>query len=150
MPRSSLLTMPNSSRKSVRLRHVTFPTTTGSIKRPSSAIVFSTSDLTFILSKKMKNIALNSLRRAASTLTKEAGDISSVFPSLSGKAPEPLPPRFSDLKKRLVAGNEDALKASWHRLLKELRLEIDEIKEKGNSVRCYSFTASFYTKPSSR
>lgn len=83
----------------------------------------------------MKNIAASSLRRAASTLTKEAGDISSVFPSLSGKAPEPLPARFSDLKKRLIAGNEDAVKASWHRLLKALRTEIDEIKDKGNSVR---------------
>ena len=74
------------------------------------------------------------MRRAASTLTKEAGDISSVFPSLSGKAFEPLPGRFSDLKKRLIAGNEDAVRASWHRLLSSLREEIDEIKEKGNSV----------------
>lgn len=83
----------------------------------------------------MKQIALQSLRRAASTLTKEAGDISSVFPSLSGKAPEPLPARFSDLKKTLISGNEEAVKASWQRLLSSLRQEIDEIKEKGNSVR---------------
>lgn len=83
----------------------------------------------------MKQTALHSLRRAASTLTKEAGDISSVFPSLSGKAFEPLPNRFSDLKKTLLAGNEDAVKASWHRLLSKLQQEIDEIKEKRNSVR---------------
>ena len=83
----------------------------------------------------MKNLTLQSLKRAASTLSKDAGDISSVFPSLSGKAPEPLPPRFADLKKRLISGNEDAIKASWHRLLKSLRTEIDEIKQKGNAVR---------------
>ncbi|ETN40882.1 uncharacterized protein HMPREF1541_05162 [Cyphellophora europaea CBS 101466] len=82
----------------------------------------------------MQQAAVQSLRRAASTLTKEAGDISSVFPSLSGKTPDPLPPRFSDLKKSRIAGNEDAVKASWHRLLSSLRQEIDEIKAKGNSV----------------
>ncbi len=50
----------------------------------------------------MKTSLLSAWRRAASTLTKEAGDISSVFPSLSGKKPDPLPPRFSDLKKSLI------------------------------------------------
>ena len=88
----------------------------------------------------MQQAAVQSLRRAASTLTKEAGDISSVFPSLSGKTPDPLPPRFSDLKKSRIAGNEDAVKASWHRLLSSLRQEIDEIKAKGNSVRTFPLT----------
>ena len=73
-------------------------------------------------------------RRAASTLTKDAGDISSVFPSLSGKAPEPLPARFSDLKKRLIRGNEDAVHASWQRLLVNIRDEVDEIKRNNTSV----------------
>ncbi|RMD43477.1 hypothetical protein DV735_g1644, partial [Chaetothyriales sp. CBS 134920] len=74
------------------------------------------------------------MQRAASTLTKEAGDISSVFPSLSGKAFVPLPPRFSELKKRLISGNEDAIKASWHRLLSSLRKEIDQIQDQKNSL----------------
>lgn len=72
--------------------------------------------------------------RAVSTLTKEAGDISAVFPSLSGKAPEPLPARFSDLKKRLIAGNEAAVEASWQRLLGSLKTEIGEIRSRQTAV----------------
>jgi len=74
------------------------------------------------------------MSRAASTLTKKAGDISSVFPSLSGKKPPPLPARYSGLKKKLIAGKEDAVKDSWHRLLSSLRSEIAEVREKGNKV----------------
>ncbi len=82
----------------------------------------------------MKQQVLSFWRRAASTLTKDAGDISSVFPSLSGKAPDPLPARFSDLKKKLIGGHEDAVKASWLRLLASLREEVDEIKRSNNAV----------------
>jgi Protein of unknown function (DUF1479) len=82
----------------------------------------------------MKQNVFTILKRAASTTTKEVGDISSVFPSLSGKAQEPLPPRFSDLKKRLISGNEDAVKASWQRLLVSLRDEIEQIKKHKSSV----------------
>ncbi|EXJ72074.1 uncharacterized protein A1O5_04577 [Cladophialophora psammophila CBS 110553] len=82
----------------------------------------------------MKNHLTTALRRAASTLTKEAGDISSIFPSLSGKKPDPLPPRFSALKKSLIKGNEDAVTASWQRLLKSLEREIGEIRSEGSNV----------------
>jgi hypothetical protein len=70
----------------------------------------------------------------SSTTTREVGDISSVFASLSGKAQEPLPSRFSDLKKRLIAGNEEAVKASWQRLLVSLEDEIEEVKQLKSSV----------------
>ncbi|KAK5289664.1 hypothetical protein LTR99_001630 [Exophiala xenobiotica] len=83
---------------------------------------------------KMKTNLLSTWRRAASTLTKEAGDISSVFPSLSGKKPDPLPPRFSDLKRSLIKGNEEALTESWHRLLASLKTEIEEIRSEGSNV----------------
>lgn len=74
------------------------------------------------------------VKRAASALTKEAGDISSLFPSLSGKAPEPLPSRFSDIKRQLIKGNEDAVTQSWHRLLASLKDEIAEVKKNGSNV----------------
>lgn len=81
--------------------------------------------------------------RAASTtspssqMTKAAGDISSVFPSLRPDyQPEPLPPRFKDLKAELFAKNEDALKQSWKRLLSSLDEEVQKIKAKGSDV-CY-------------
>lgn len=67
-------------------------------------------------------------------MTKEAGDISSVFPSLSGKPAEPLPPRFAEIKKSLIKGNEAAVADSWQRLLASLRREVDEIKAQGSSV----------------
>jgi hypothetical protein len=88
----------------------------------------------YTLLYKMKGSLTSTLRRAASTLTKEAGDISSVFPSLSGKKPDPLPARFGDLKKSLVKGNEDAVLASWQRLVSSLRREIEEIRSEGSNV----------------
>ena len=58
----------------------------------------------------------------AQTPRKE-GDISSVFVSLSGVTPEPLPQRFADIKRQLIQGNEDAVTASWKRLLEQLLVE---------------------------
>lgn len=78
--------------------------------------------------------------RAASTsataqTTKAAGDISSVFPSLRPDyQPEPLPPRFGELKRRLFEKNEKALTASWKRLLPSLEEEVDKIRTKGSDV----------------
>lgn len=66
--------------------------------------------------------------------SKAAGDISSVFPSLSGVDSPPLPPRFADLKRRLIQGHEDHVRDSWHRLLADLRKEIDVIKALGSKV----------------
>jgi hypothetical protein len=74
--------------------------------------------------------------------TRAAGDISSVFPSLSGRLPEPLPPRFQALKKQLVKGKEEALSASWIRLLASLREEIEKIKTLGSDVSAIAFKYS--------
>ncbi|KAK6366588.1 hypothetical protein LTS17_010674 [Exophiala oligosperma] len=82
----------------------------------------------------MKRLLAGVAHRAASTLTKEAGDISSVFPSLSGKKADPLPSRFSELKKSLIKGNEEAITASWQRLLASLKKEIEEIKSEGSNI----------------
>ncbi|KAL1876656.1 hypothetical protein Plec18167_005063 [Paecilomyces lecythidis] len=72
---------------------------------------------------------------ASSHMTKAAGDISSVFPSLRPDyEPEPLPPRFQDLKLKLFQNNEDALKDSWKRLLNSLEDEVQEIKKKGSDI----------------
>ena len=87
----------------------------------------------------MKAVLSPAVPGAASTLTKEVGDISSVFPSMSGKKPDPLPPRFSDLKKSLIKGNEEAITASWHRLLTSLKREIEEIRSEGSNVRWCNF-----------
>ena len=76
-------------------------------------------------------------RRTTSTQahpSKAAGDISSVFPSLSGVDSSPLPPRFADLKRRLIHGHEDRVRDSWHRLLADLRKEIEVIKALGSKV----------------
>ena len=67
--------------------------------------------------------------------SKAAGDISSVFPSLKpGSAPVPLPPRFAEVKRRLIQGHEDRLLESWHRLLATLREEIEVVKALGSKV----------------
>jgi hypothetical protein len=86
--------------------------------------------------------------RAASTsstaqLTKAAGDISSVFPSLrKNYKPEPLPPRFKELKERVFRENEDALKKSWERLLPSLEEEVRKIKSKGSEVSIFVLIVS--------
>ena len=72
---------------------------------------------------------------STSTLpSKPTGDISSVFPSLSGVQSPPLPPRFADLKRRLIQGHGDRVRDSWYRLLADLRSEIDSIKALGSKV----------------
>jgi hypothetical protein len=85
----------------------------------------------------VKRVPLSLVRNASTattTSTKAAGDISSVFPSLSGKAPDPLPPRFQALKAQLSAGREKELTDSWFRLLDSLREEVEKIKALGSKV----------------
>lgn len=73
---------------------------------------------------------------SASTLTKPVGDISSVFPSLRPDSkPEPLPPRFRDLKLSLFNRNAQALEDSWQRLIPRLKEEVERIQELGTNVR---------------
>ncbi|KAI0393228.1 hypothetical protein F5Y17DRAFT_433347 [Xylariaceae sp. FL0594] len=49
--------------------------------------------------------------------------------SFYGTRPVPLPSRFASLKKRLVAGHEAELEASWARLIVALREEVKYIDE---------------------
>lgn len=95
--------------------------------------------------------------RASSTLpSKPTGDISSVFPSLSGNITTRLPPRFTALKARLKAGHEDALQASWHELLATLRDDVRtlnpigdrripeiEFRDVENVEKCTEFSKEF-------
>ena len=76
---------------------------------------------------------------SASQMTKAAGDISSVFPSLRPDyKPEPLPSRFKDLKLRYFEQNEEVLKQSWKRLLPSMEEEVHKIKSKGSDVHSLS------------
>ncbi|KAK0737916.1 hypothetical protein B0T18DRAFT_333667 [Schizothecium vesticola] len=67
--------------------------------------------------------------------SKREGDISDSFTSLSlpGKS-TPLPDRFRQRKLDLVGGREDAIIASWERLLPVLRRENDIVAERGSSI----------------
>lgn len=65
---------------------------------------------------------------------KREGDISDSFVSLSGTERPPLPQRFLDLKKTLVAGHEDQVTDSWKRLLERLRVESDAIAKVGPKI----------------
>lgn len=87
--------------------------------------------------KKIVHLATRRALATPSTSThtpKAAGDISSVFPSLSGTESVALPARFADQKRRLIQGHEDRLQDSWHRLLAELRKEIEVIRAAGSSI----------------
>jgi hypothetical protein len=65
---------------------------------------------------------------------KKEGDISSVFVSLSGATPTPLPERFTELKRVLIHGNEDRVLASWQRLLKQLAHENELVALHGPNI----------------
>ncbi|CAJ2512006.1 Uu.00g076310.m01.CDS01 [Anthostomella pinea] len=54
--------------------------------------------------------------------------------SFYGSHPVPLPSRFGSLKRRLVAGHEPALEASWGRLIAALRDEIKHIETYGSDL----------------
>ena len=66
--------------------------------------------------------------------TRKEGDISSVFVSLSGVTPEPLPQRFADIKRQLIQGNEGAVATSWKRLLEQLAVENETVKQRGPDI----------------
>lgn len=54
--------------------------------------------------------------------------------SFYGKEPVPLPSRFGQIKRSLVAGHEKELEASWARLIKALRDDVDDIASRGSSL----------------
>lgn len=84
-----------------------------------------------------KKVATSVLQRAASTAAQSSrptGDISLMFPSLSGKRVNPLPQRMADLKSHYLKENRDAIQISWNRLLASLREEVELVKSKGCSV----------------
>ncbi|KAL8710130.1 MAG: hypothetical protein Q9220_005213 [cf. Caloplaca sp. 1 TL-2023] len=70
----------------------------------------------------------------ASSAQRPSGDISSVFPSLSGHSPPPLPPRFASLKTRLINSHEPQIQESWCRLLTALQRKRDEVKSLGSKI----------------
>ncbi|KAI0529967.1 hypothetical protein GGR58DRAFT_518839 [Xylaria digitata] len=65
---------------------------------------------------------------------KREGNISDSFVSLSGGNRPPLPERFLDLKRSLVAGHEDRVVASWQRLLAQLKRENSVLARDGSKV----------------
>ena len=87
----------------------------------------------------LPRLPLTAIRRATTISgsthsSKPAGDISSVFPSLSRATSQPLPQRFADLKRRLIQGHEDKLRDSWQRLLADLLNETEVIKAVGARI----------------
>lgn len=73
--------------------------------------------------------------RGMTSNQKREGDISDSFTSLSlpGKS-TPLPDRFRQRKLDLVRGREDAIIASWERLLPILRRENAIVTQRGSSI----------------
>lgn len=54
--------------------------------------------------------------------------------SFYGAEPIPLPTRFATIKRRLIAGREAAIEASWRRLLVALRAEMDHVQSRGTEL----------------
>lgn len=77
---------------------------------------------------------LHARTAATQAASRRPGDISDAFASLSGQQLTPLAPAYADLKARLIKGNEEAVRESWERLLKNLRNEIPLIVETGSKI----------------
>jgi hypothetical protein len=82
----------------------------------------------------MKSTKCVRLIASQAKVSRKEGDISSVFVSLSGVKPEPLPERFANIKRQLIRGNEDRLNASWQRLLEQLSRENETVKKQGPNI----------------
>ncbi|KAI1162718.1 DUF1479 domain protein [Nemania serpens] len=87
-----------------------------------------------------RTAAATSLARRIATVSstqaqvKPEGNISDSFASLSGGGRPPLPERFLDLKKSLVAGHENQVIESWGRLLTKLQKENRILAEEGSKA----------------
>ncbi|KAK7923610.1 hypothetical protein PG985_007681 [Apiospora marii] len=90
-----------------------------------------------VVASQARTIAMSATQTQTSTAppaSKREGDISDSFVSLSQTKRPPLPQRFLELKQSLVRGREDAIIASWGRLLRRLRTENDLVAAKGPGV----------------
>lgn len=83
---------------------------------------------------KTPNSVRSMTTQAQPKLQRKEGDISSVFVSLSGVKPEPLPERFANIKRQLIRGHEERLSASWQKLLKQLATENETVKRQGPGI----------------
>ena len=78
--------------------------------------------------------SIHQRRAAATQAQKREGTIADAFASLSGQSWEPLEPRFANIKQNLIEGYEDAVRASWDRLLLRLENETRLITQLGSKV----------------
>lgn len=81
-----------------------------------------------------RSVMMSATQTQTQTPVKREGDISDAFVSLSGTERPPLPQRFLDLKRALIAGHEDRVIASWGRLLERLKVENAAIAEQGPKI----------------
>lgn len=84
--------------------------------------------------RRLPKITSATRRYITSKAAKKEGDISSVFVSLSGGGAEALPERFTEIKKNLIRGHEEAVAASWNRLLARLTEENEQVARLGPSI----------------
>ncbi|KAF4551102.1 Hypothetical protein D9617_14g075580 [Elsinoe fawcettii] len=70
----------------------------------------------------------------AAATQKQEGTIADAFASLSGQQFAPLEPRFAAIKQNLIQGHEEAVVASWNRLLDRLKTETSTIAKLGSAV----------------
>lgn len=83
------------------------------------------------LATQAKSINMSSM----STMNpKQEGDISSVFASLKGQNEAPLPERFADIKRNLIRGHEEAVQASFTRLINCLAVENPKVAQLGPKI----------------
>ena len=79
----------------------------------------------------------------AATRKKIRGDISSVFPSLSGILRLPLPDQYAELKSLFSTGRERVQAESWEKLLLSGEKEEAAMKKLGSDVCLFPLIPSF-------
>ncbi|KAK7737314.1 hypothetical protein SLS53_006617 [Cytospora paraplurivora] len=64
----------------------------------------------------------------------KTGGMEPPVQSFYGSEPIALPTRFANIKRRLISGKEEAIEASWRRLLVALKDEIEHIRSRGTDL----------------
>ncbi|KAK1986949.1 hypothetical protein LZ30DRAFT_746107 [Colletotrichum cereale] len=113
-----------------------------SVSPPTSALLTSPPSTTAATTRSSTSTPVAAAAAAAAAAAVAAAASRKVFSksmeppvvSFYGAEPIPLPSRFAGVKKRLIAGHEAAVEASWHRLLSALRTEIADIQDRGSEL----------------
>ncbi|EAQ90288.1 hypothetical protein CHGG_02223 [Chaetomium globosum CBS 148.51] len=121
-------------RRISKLRHRAAAALTGSAAQQPNAAAINSVTFSPHPTTSSTPPALSSASDPADTTGSSSAAMEPPVLSFYGKEPVPLPSRFGQIKRSLVAGREKEIEASWARLIKALRDDVEDIASRGSSL----------------